>query len=90
MSLGIQTKFIRPSNSNGARVKAFTSNGHSAIVPFDYSLNTLDAHFAAVIALQKKYNDQWNIDGMTYGGTKEGFFFCFPWSIHSPNTYKGN
>jgi hypothetical protein len=71
-------------------VKAFTSNGHSAIVPFDHSLDTLDAHFAAVIALQKKYNDQWNIEGMTFGGTKEGFFFCFSWSIYRPKSYKGN
>jgi hypothetical protein len=90
MSLGIETKFLSPTNTKGARVKAFTCNGHSATVPFDYSLNTLDAHFAAVIALKKKLKTDWNIERMSFGGTKQGFFFCFSWSIYRPKSYKGN
>lgn len=90
MSLGIETKFIAPSNTRGARIKAFTSNNHSVFIPFDSSLNTLDAHFAAVIALKKKYKTDWNIERMSFGGTKQGFFFCFSWSIYRPKSYKGN
>lgn len=90
MSLGIQTKYLPVTNTRGARVKAFTSNGHSAIVPFDHSLNTLDAHFAAVKALKKKLKTDWNIERMSFGGTKDGFFFCFSWSIYRPKSYKGN
>jgi len=91
MTIGIETKFLRATNTTGARVKAFTSNGHAAVIPFNYSLDTIDAHFAAVIALKEKNNlDSWNLDAMTYGGTKNGYFFTFAWSEYKPNTMKGN
>lgn len=90
MSLGIETKYLPVTDKRGARIKAFTSTGQSVIIPFDSSLNTLDAHFAAVIALKKKLKTDWNIERMSFGGTKQGFFFCFSWSIYRPKTYKGN
>jgi hypothetical protein len=81
MTIGIQTKFLPATNKTGARIKAFTSNGHTATIPFDYSLHELDAHFAAVLALKEKNSlDYWNLENMTYGGTKDGYFFTFAWS----------
>jgi hypothetical protein len=90
MTIGIETKFLRATQNTGARVKAFTSNGHAATIPFDYSMTELDAHFAAVLALKEKNELAWNLDAMTYGGTKNGYFFTFAWSEYKPNTMKGN
>jgi hypothetical protein len=89
MSLGIETKYLSPTNTKGARVKAFTCNGHSATIPFNHALDTLDAHFAAVIALKQKNDLDWNLDAMTYGGTKNGYFFTFAWSEYKPASHKG-
>jgi len=91
MTIGIETKYIPATGRTGARIKAFTCNGHSVTIPADTGLNTLDMHFEAVKALKKKCKvDFWDIENMAYGETKTGFFFCFAWSIHTPNTYKGN
>ena len=89
MALGIETKFIPADDNKGARIKAFTCNGHSATIPFDYALADLDAHFAAVIALKEQNDlDNWNLDSMVYGGTKSGYFFCFAWATYQPTIYK--
>jgi hypothetical protein len=91
MSLGIETKFINATDRRSARIKAFTCNGHAVTIPADQSLNTLDMHFQAVKALKQKYKaDYWDIDKMTFGGTKKGFYFCFAWSTYESSTYKGN
>ena len=70
----IQTKFIKPTNTKGARVKAITSSGLSVTVPYDYALSYADAHWPAVQTLLKKFHLEWgnkfavgsSIDGTGY------------------------
>lgn len=38
----IQIKYLPPTNTKGARLKAFTEGGMFAIVPRDYALNAED------------------------------------------------
>ena len=79
--IAIQTKYISPTNPRGSRIKAFTETGFTVTIPYDYSLNHELVHFKAVKELIKKYSLDWNLDGMTYGGVKNGYAFCFPHSI---------
>jgi hypothetical protein len=81
--IAIQTKYLGPTNTKGARIKAFTCNGHSAIIDYDYALNDELLHFEAVKALKEKYKLSWDISEMTYGGIKDGYAFTFPYSTIS-------
>lgn len=81
--IAIQTKYLGPTDTKGARIKAFTCNGHSATIDYDYALNDEKLHFEAVKALVAKNKLRWNISKMTYGGTKNGFVFTFPQSTIS-------
>jgi len=76
--IAIETKYIAPTNTRGSKIKAFTCNGHSASVSYYYAPSNEALHFEAVKALVKKYNLDWDISKMTYGGTKTGYVFCFP------------
>jgi hypothetical protein len=75
--IAIETKYLAPTNSRGSKIKAFTCNGHSVSVSCSYELSHEKLHFEAVKALVKKYNLDWNLDNMRYGGTKNGYVFCF-------------
>jgi hypothetical protein len=75
--IAIETKYLGPTNTRGSRIKAFTCNGHSFSIPYPHELSNEKAHFAAVKALVKKYSLDWNLDNMRYGGTKNGYVFCF-------------
>jgi hypothetical protein len=79
--IAIETKYLAPTNSRGSKIKAFTCNGHSVSVPYSHELSHEKLHFEAVKALVKKYNLNWNLDNMRYGGTKNGYVFCFDHSI---------
>lgn len=79
--IAIQTKYIKPSNTRGSRIKAFTSNGHSATISYPHEYSHEMCHFQAVKALVKKHNLNWNLDNMRYGGTENGYVFCFEHSI---------
>jgi hypothetical protein len=71
----ITTKFLAPTNSRGARIKASCDAG-SMIIPFPCGLNDEQAHAAAAMALVRKlgwtpengYNDQW------HGGSVNGHY----------------
>jgi hypothetical protein len=78
--IAIETKYLSPTNTRGSKIKAFTCNGHSAIVGYDHALSNEALHFEAVKALVSKYKLDWDISGMVYGGTKNGYVFCFPTS----------
>ena len=78
--IAIQTKYLGPTNTKGARIKAFTCNGHSATIDCDYALSDEKLHFEAVKALVAKNNLDWDLSEMTYGGLKEGYVFTFPHS----------
>ena len=55
----IQTRYIRPTNTRGARIKATTSSGLSVTVSYDHALSYADAHWPAVQELIKKYHLEW-------------------------------
>ena len=80
--IAIHTKFLAPTNSRGARIKAYTPSafglkGFEATVPYDHSCDLLGAHFQAVKALIEKNKLDWTTDGMRYGDSADGRGFCF-------------
>ena len=85
--IAIQTKYLGPTNTKGSRIKAFTCNGHSCTIDYDYALSDEKLHFKAVKALVSKNPTgrclDWNISKMTYGGVKGGYVFTFPQSTIS-------
>lgn len=81
--IAIQTKFISPTNTRGARIKAFTSSGFSATIPYPYDKSYERCHFQAVKALIEKHKLDWNLDKMRYGGTENGYVFCFDCAVVS-------
>ena len=73
--IAIQTKYIPATNTLGSRIKAFTSNGQSLTLPFDYSADSEYKRYKSVaLALCSKMN--WNPD-IIGGGTKNGYTFVF-------------
>ena len=72
----ITTKYL-PAGARGARIKATTTRGLSASVPYPYELSDAVAHFEAVKAVNVKHNLDWDIDAMSYGSTKNGYVFVF-------------
>lgn len=81
--IAIQTKYLGATNTKGSRIKAFTSNGHSATIHYTYMGTELQEHFRAVRALVKRNNLDWDISKMNYGGVKGGYVFTFPSSVVS-------
>jgi hypothetical protein len=79
--IAIETKFLPTTNCKGSRIKAFTCNGHSVTIPYPYEFTGHVCHFEAVKALAKKCKTHWELDKMRYGGTKQGYVFCFADSI---------
>jgi hypothetical protein len=81
--IAIHTKYIGPTNTKGSRIKAYTSTGFTATVPYDYITNHEKAHFEAVKALVAKHKLDWDISKMCYGDSADGkgYVFCFADSI---------
>lgn len=81
--IAIHTKYIGPTASKGARIKAYTSSGYTATISCPHELSHEIRHFAAVIALVKKHNLSWNLEKMRYGDSADGqgYVFCFDHSI---------
>ena len=76
--IAIQTKFIPATNTRAAKIKAYTCNGHKAVVSIDYALDDVQRHAKAVSALiEKEMLYVPDFSTMVYGGTKEGYVFCF-------------
>lgn len=75
--IAIQTKYLPATNTKGARIKAFTDTGFNATISYPHELSFEQCHFEAVKALVEKNGLQWNIENMRYGGTKNGYVFCF-------------
>lgn len=70
----ITTKYISPTNTRGARVKA-TDGDTSVTVSYDHASN--DPHVEACLALCKKLNWDDNAAVMVRGHTKTGCVFVF-------------
>ena len=82
--IAIHTKFIGPTNSRGARIKAYTAGhgsfkGFTATIPYPYEASGHLCHFEAVKELVKKNKLDWTLEGMRYGDSADGrgFSFCF-------------
>ena len=73
----IQTKYLAATDIRGSRIKA-TAGNMSATVPYNHALSDEAVHFEAVKELVKKNGLDWNISKMVFGGTKDGYAFCFP------------
>jgi len=78
--ISITTKYLAPTNTRGARIKA-TTRDWSATISYSYELNDVALHFEAVKELVIKHSLDWDISKMVYGGTNSGYVFCFPESI---------
>lgn len=84
--LGITTKYICPSNTRGARIKATIWNWaknkqESVTISYPHHLSDELVHFEAVKALAKKLDLQVSLDNMRFGGLENGYCFCFESSI---------
>lgn len=82
--LAIHTKFIGPSNTRGARIKAYTSDGRSVTIGYAHALSSLDAHHLAAVSFGKKHFKYAPVmDRMCYGDSADGkgYVFCFPQSV---------
>lgn len=79
--IGIQTKYIPATNTKGSRIKAWTCNGHSAMISYPHEYSQEQCHFQAVKALAAKCKADWDLSDMRYGYTDNGYVFCFADSI---------
>ncbi len=72
--LSIETHFVGPTNTKGARYVATTANGHRAVVSKDYGLNDEQEHARAAMQLASTmlYGPQ---GGWVAGSTKRGYVF---------------
>lgn len=78
--IGIETKTLPATNTKPRRILAFTCTGHRKIVRFP-DCEDVRAHFIAARALiAEQFTDPLPHDTMAYGGTKLGYFFCWPQS----------
>jgi hypothetical protein len=78
--IAIHTKYIPATDTRGARIKAYTFNGHQITVPFDHDLSCLERHASAAKALIKnklEYAPDHAV--MAYGDSADGkgYVFCF-------------
>jgi hypothetical protein len=75
----IHTKYLPATNAKGARIKAYTNSGFSAVIDYPDDLTLTKAHYEAVKALVSKHNLHWDISGMRHGDSSDGkgFTFCF-------------
>ena len=69
----ITTKFIPPTNSRGARIKATCQCG-SVTVPWSYEYDTDQNHISAFRALVAKLSLDWG-DSWTIGSNDTGYVF---------------
>ena len=70
----ITTKYLSPTNTLGARIKATTSSGISKTISYPYELSGAECHIKALRELNKQLN--WTGD-MTYSSTERGYIFSF-------------
>ena len=87
----IHTKYIGPTSSRGARIKAYTASrgsfkGFETTISYSHELTGEVCHFEAVKALVEKYKLNWNLESMRYGDSADGlgYCFCFDASIIKP------
>lgn len=82
--IAIHTKYLNPTNSRGARIKAYTASwgdrrGFEATIAYPYSCDGHQAHFEAVKELVRKNGLDWDLSNMRWGDSADGrgYSFCF-------------
>jgi hypothetical protein len=82
--IAIHTKYISPTNTRGARIKAYTTGygdlkGFTATISYPHEKSYHLCHFEAVKALVEKNKLDWKLDGMRWGDSADGkgYVFCF-------------
>lgn len=83
--IAIHTKYLNPTNTRGARIKAYTTThafnlkGFSAVISYPHQESYQLAHFEAVKALVKENKLDWDLSDMRYGDSADGkgYVFCF-------------
>jgi hypothetical protein len=79
--IAIQTKYLPCTNTLGSRIKAWTSSGFTATISYPHELSHELCHFQAVKALVAKHELNWDLVDMRFGGTENGYVFCFAGAI---------
>ena len=69
----IKTKFIGPTNTRGARIKA-TCQAGSATISYPYSESISDSHWLAAQELITKLSLNWGSE-FTVGSDNDGYYF---------------
>lgn len=82
----MKTKVLRPTNTQGARIKA-SANGFNVVIPFPDG-DGVTPHYKAVQALIKKHNLNWDISTLNYGSDNDGYYFAFHYSTVTDNKIK--
>jgi len=82
MSIAIHTKYVGPTNTKGARIKASCVRGReklSVSVSFDYALGCEERHAQAVFALLAKFAPELAKDHKLYccGSTMDNLGYVF-------------
>ncbi len=72
--VAIETKYLGPTNTRSARVKAIAQTGNQITLTWDSSLTAYQNHAAAAMALCEKLD--WE-GSLVSGGTKTGEVFVF-------------
>lgn len=72
----IETRYIQPTNTKGAKVKAITESGLSVTLPYDDGLTGSNAHWPAALALATKlgWHGEWVCCAVN--GCKRGYVFA--------------
>jgi len=81
--IAVHTKYLSPTNSRGARIKAYTASGFAATISYPHEFSHEECHFQAVKALVEKNKLEWDLGEMRYGDSADGkgYVFCFADSI---------
>ena len=69
----ITTKWLSPTDTKDARIKATSSSGLTITIPYDNELEEEQAHRVAAVALRKKLN--WTDGELVGGSITTGFAF---------------
>lgn len=72
----IQSKYLNPTDTKGARIKATNECGMSNTVDFNYGVETKAAHIEAINALRVKLGDKW-MAPMVVGSCNAGYIAVF-------------
>lgn len=79
--IAIHTKFVPATNTRGARIKAYTNNGHKPVsISVDYDLGDVERHAkAARVLMDREFKYAPDYSTMAYGQSADGkgYVFCF-------------